>query len=99
MTKIAEVGDKIRITNADPFLEGMYENGDEFTVEKVWGIDCDDGVTTSEGHTIYDYEFEVIDSEEDGIGAPDNPAYLIAKLTERVTELESDIKRVKDAIG
>lgn len=96
----ATVGDKIRIINAEPVIDGFqYENGDEFTVGKVWGDDYDDGVDTDTGLEIFDCEFEVINSDYTDIEEPNNPGYLIAKLTERVSELESVIRRMKEALA
>lgn len=88
MTKV-KVGDKIRVVDARPCEDFYYKNGDVFYVSNVWSSGY--GVDAGGGVELYMSEFEVITGEA-----------LVDKstnLTVLVSEMESVLKRIKEALA
>lgn len=88
MTKV-EVGDKIWVTNAEPYDDFYYKDGDIFYVAKVWA--SGEGVDVNDGIELYTREFEVIT----GVQVVDKTA----NMTALVSEMESVLKRIKEALA
>lgn len=84
-----KAGDKIRIIDARPYEDFYYKNGDVFYVSNVWeggyGVDVQDGME------LFTSEFEVI------TGGP--LVDKTANITALVTEMESVLKRMKEALA
>lgn len=104
MTKV-KVGDKVWVTNAEPYDDFYYKEGDTFYVAKVWD---NGGIDTESGIELYTREFEVVPrnphaeifAEPMGneVGAPEIPTFTPADLNGKLLriytgqDVEGDIK-------